>query len=298
MRAAFSACPAKFRNSYVMKKTSSGPMSVHLVFGGAYASGLEAMRRAFYERGTPLREAKTLGQEAIMSYWVRTGFTSTPEGTPKTLVRCVDAFDSYLKIFNPSEDYLRPVRLQEGLPDAAIEFSFALPIPTLYHPTSGDPLLYTGRFDMLATTNAGALYIVDDKTAGQLGKALTTSMRLKSQFTGYMWACQQYGYNPTGVVIRATQALRTKIEHAELIEQRPPFAIEWWLAQLQRDAARMIAMWETSQWDHSYDEACGSYGGCEFQDACAVEDEITYLNNFYTHRDWDPLALAKDRDAP
>jgi hypothetical protein len=286
MRAAFSACPTKFRNSYVLKRSASA-QSVHLIFGGAYAKGLETMRRAFYEQNLTLIESCEAGQKALVKYWLSTGFTSEPENTPKTLARCVQAFDSYLSHFNPSEDYLAPLTFGDS-GERAIEFSFALPIPTVFHPQTNEPLLYSGRFDMLAQSTAGALFIVDDKTAGQLGKSLSNSMRLKSQFTGYMWACQQYNYNPSGIIIRATQALKTKIEHAELVEQRPTFMVDRWLEQLVSDAKRMVSMWENDRFDHSYDEACGSYGGCEFQDACVAPNELEVLEMFGI-REWDPL---------
>lgn len=290
MRAAFSACPTKFRNSYLMKK-SAHSQSVHLIFGGAYAKGLETMRRCLYEQGRSLLEARQEGQQEIVKYWLQTGFTTEPEGTPKTLARCVQAFDSYLQYFNPSEDYLRPLQFADS-PECAIEFSFALPIPGVFHPQTGEPLLYSGRFDMLAKSGNSSIFVVDDKTAGQLGKSFTNSMRLSSQFTGYVWACEQYEYNVTGVIIRATQALKTKIEHAELVEQRPLFMVERWLEQLKRDATRMISMWEKWDFDHSFGEACGSYGGCEFQDACAAPNEEAVLG-MYAHRDWDPLRVEK-----
>lgn len=288
MNAAFSACQTKFRNSYGMKKAAHSE-SVHLVFGGAYASGLEAMRRAHYERGLGLVEAKKLGEQALVAHWLRTGFETEPEHV-KTLARCITCFDSYMNHFNPATDFLRPLRIaDEGT--CAIEFTFALPIPDVYHPQTGEPLLYSGRFDMLAEAGPGVLYIVDDKTAGQLGKSLANSMRLKSQFTGYAWACREYGYNVNGVIIRATQALKTKTEHAELIEQRPSFMIDRWLEQLKLNADAMILAWKTDFWQHSYDEACGSYGGCEFQDACASVDELSVIAMF-KDRDWDPLHVA------
>jgi hypothetical protein len=287
MNASFSACPTKFRNSFGLKKAAHSD-SIHLVFGGAYARGLEVMRRAHYEQGRSLIEAKTLGEQAILNFWLTSQMPAEPEGQTKTLPRCITAFDSYMNHFNPASDFIHPMRLAPNDPTCAIEFTFALPIPGIYHPQTGEPLLYSGRFDMLAEAAPGVLYIVDDKTAGQLGKSLSNSMRLKSQFTGYSWACREYGYNVNGVIIRATQALKTKTEHAELIEQRPNFMIDRWLEQLQLNASKMIQSWQLDFWEHSYDEACGSYGGCEFQDACASVDELAVLEMF-KDRDWDPL---------
>jgi hypothetical protein len=286
MNASFSSCATKFRNSYGIKKAAHSE-SIHLVFGGAYAKGLEEMRRSHYERGEGLLQAKQLGEQALLNHWLSTGMAAEPEGQIKTLPRCITAFDSYMNHFNPASDFLRPLKIA---PDGtcAIEFTFALPIPDVYHPQTGEPLLYSGRFDMLAEAAPGVLYIVDDKTAGQLGKSLSNSMRLKSQFTGYAWACREYGYNVNGVIIRATQALKTKTEHAELIEQRPGFLIDRWLEQLQLNCERMIQSWKLDFWEHSYDEACGSYGGCEFQDACASLNEMSVLS-MYKDREWDPL---------
>ena len=297
MRAAFSACPTKFFNSYLLKKTASSNKSVHLVFGGAYAAALEAMRQSYYgtESGN-LNAAREAGAQALVRHWHNEGYDPNPEGTPKTLANCLRAFDSYLDFWRPADDHLAPLELSAG--KFAIEFSFALPIPGIYHPETQEPLLYSGRFDMLAQGRKGALYVVDDKTAGQLGKTLTSSMRLKSQFTGYVWACQQFGYNVQHVIIRATQTLKTKIEHVELVEERPQYLIDRWLDQLRRDCTRMIFMWDNFTicdlpFDRSLDEACGSYGGCEFADACAAVNPQEYLETFYSHREWDPLSLTK-----
>ena len=50
MLATFRSCPQKFFRQYV-EHWKPKAESVHLVAGGAFASGIEAARRAFYEKG-------------------------------------------------------------------------------------------------------------------------------------------------------------------------------------------------------------------------------------------------------
>jgi hypothetical protein len=276
-------------------KRGSSEKSVHLVFGGAMARGLETVRRQFYEQAIPLDEAIEAGKLSLIQYWHEQDFPIETEKSPKSLANCILALDSYFNHFNPHDDYLTPhMYTSNGATRAAVEFSFAIPLIGTSHPTTGEPILYTGRFDMLANSRHSAgFYIVDDKTASQLGSSLAKSMRLRSQFTGYTWACQQLGYEIAGTVVRATQTLKTKIEHTEIIEQRPHHLVDRWHAQLIATIDRMIEMWRNSDFPYALDDACGSYSGCGFQDACARVDPIDTVDRFYDVREWDPLSVVK-----
>ena len=279
MRTTFDVCPTKFYYSYIENLKPKG-VSIHLHFGKCLAAGLEILRKEYYSHGD-LVEAKTRAVERILKDW---GEVEAPEKSPKTLEACILALDSYIEQYPPQEDHIQPAILN-GQP--AVEFTFALPIPGIEHPEGG-PILYTGRFDMIAE-QAGALFIFDDKTTGQLGKSWANSFTLASQFLGYKWACDQYGIKTEGDIIRGIGIYKTYFAHQMLINYRPNWQVDRWLSQLQRDVRRMIACWEVDTWDMSMGAGCNAYGGCEFLTLCTVRKPEDYIEGYYEARDWDPL---------
>jgi hypothetical protein len=143
---------------------------------------------------------------------------------------------------------------------------------------------------MLGETRSGALYIEDDKTTSQLGLNFTRSMKLRSQFTGYKWACDQLGIPARGIIIRATQVGRSGFTFAEITETRPPHLVEQWYWQLKEDVEDMVRMWERAQFSPNLDDSCGSYGGCPYLDACLSPEPDTTVSKFMVPNLWDPLA--------
>ena len=307
MRSTFASCPRKFFFQYMLKK-AAGTDSVHLVFGGAMARGLEVTRRAIWRDNLRLEEALHLGSAAIVKDWLHSSIDPEPGDSPKSLANCIKALEMYFQHFSPYDDYMRPMPFGNG--EVAVEFTFAVPLPTSLgfplHPETGLPILYTGRFDMLGETPSGMKMIVDDKTCSQLGLNFTRSMKMRSQFTGYTWACQQYGIDTSAIVVRATCIQKTQITFAELQEMRPDHMIQQWLSQLRKDVTHMIEMWKvhnymqdldgplSSGFEANLDDSCGSYGGCPYLDACLAPKPLEVINAFYKDHHWDPLAKGKE----
>ena len=281
MRSAFVACPHDFFLRYIEGWKRPGT-SAHLNFGAAFAAGLEATRIAFYERGESSPSAVAAGQSAAQNIWD----ASANSHDTKTLERCLGAISAYFRQYPPERDHLRPLRLTDGT--YGIEFSGALPLP-VSHPDTGEPLLYSGRFDMLAQMH-GQIYVEDDKTTSMLGASWSRQWRLRAQFTGYCWLAQEYGYSPQGVVVRGISILKNGYGHAEVIEQRPQHMIREWHAQLLRDITRMRACYDSGDWDKSLDAACTAYGGCTFQDVCLSHQPRKWLEATFTQEEpFDPL---------
>src|SRR5260370_40601892 len=68
MLAAFRSCPQKYFRQYVEHWKLQAP-SVHLVAGGAFASGIEAARNAFYCEGRRSSEAEAEGLAALLKHY-------------------------------------------------------------------------------------------------------------------------------------------------------------------------------------------------------------------------------------
>lgn len=287
-REQFFSCPQKFFRSTI-QKLAPAHQSVHLHFGGAYAAGLEAMRKAFYTEGKLQEEALAIGIEAAVVFF---GDYQVEEGSSKNAGSLVGALISYIDEYPLASDPIKPAKI-DGLTHA-VEFTFATPIPDCFHPVTGNPILYAGRFDMLAEFQ-GTLFVEDDKTTGQLGATWPKQWRLNSQFTGYCWAAQQYGFPVAGAIIRGQSILKKGFGHAQVIIYRPQWMIDRWLVQLQADIARMIECWKASQFDYAIGGACSHYGGCEFLSLCEKENPTPWIQTDFVNRHWDPL--AKDPEA-
>lgn len=284
MRGEFIGCPQSFFQRYILGRQKAG-RSIHLHFGSAFAKGLETFRNSFYLDGRAQDEALAAGIAAAIAAW---GDFESLDTDTKNLERLIGALEAYVAQYPPATDHVTPLRLANGT--LGTEFSFALPLP-IRHPETGEPLLYSGRFDMLAEMG-GQPYIEDDKTTSQLGALWGQQWRLRAQFTGYAWGAREFGYPIQGAIVRGISILKRGYGHAEVIEQRPQWQIERWHHQLLRDINRMIACWRDGEWDLALDSACASYGGCQFLDLCAVHEPDKWLADYET-RHYDPLAIQE-----
>lgn len=311
MLAAFRSCPHKMFRQYVQHWKPKAE-SVHLVAGGAFASGIEAARRAFFEgkayvskaergfvrlldehevekfRDSPGLEgdresAEALGLQALIDHY---GDFECPSDSAKSLERTCGALEFYFENYPLGADGMDPINLSGG--KRGIEFSFAHPLP-VNHPVTGDPILYTGRADMIADF-AGGVYIVDEKTTSSLGASWSRQWEMRAQFTGYSWACREFGIDTAGTIIRGVSILKTKYDTQQAITNRAGWELDRWLEQTCRDIERMIKQWKEGWWDFALDHACAEYGGCSMLQICKSNDPETWLPMYFEQRVWDPLA--------
>lgn len=285
MRKTFASCPGKYNYEFLHHRNLP---SIHLIAGAAFARALEVFRKSFYLHGMGEDDSLHAAILAMIEEW---GEYEAPEGAVKTLDAMIGALDYYIKTYRPADDHVQPLRTSDGL---AVEFSFAIPLPGTRHPVTGQEILYTGRFDMVGEY-AGSLYIVDEKTTTQLGAQWAKQWQLRSQFTGYCWAAQQFGHPVTGAIVRGIAIRKTGYDSAESIVYRPQWFIDRWLEQVIRDVNRATKMWENNKWDFAFDDACSAYGGCLFLDACNSPDPQPWIESLPIHK-WNPLDGAPKGD--
>jgi len=313
MLAAFRSCPQKMFRTYVQHWKPQSE-SVHLIAGGAFAKGIEVARKAYFEgirvsadisyapdaTGVEVRKvdwitadnpeigghretAEELGIAALLAAY---GDFECPSDSAKSIERTAGALEFYFNAYPLGEDGMDPIQLPNG--KRGIEYSFAHPLP-VNHPVTGDPLLYTGRSDMIAEYLNG-IYIVDEKTTSQLGASWPRQWEMRSQFTGYAWAALEDGIKTDGAIIRGVSILKTKYDTLQAITYRGDWEIERWLAQTVRDLTRMKECWEAGWWDYNMDTACGEYGGCSLLQICKSKEPEGWLESYFEQRVWDPLA--------
>lgn len=114
--------------------------------------------------------------------------------------------------------------------------------------------------------------------------------------TGNCWAASQFGHSIQGAIIRGIAPLANGTSFLMLIEQRPQWMIDRWMAQLLRDIKRMIQMWEEGAFDYDLDGSCGSYGGCDYIDLCKSANPERWIDALYEVRPWDPLAKVGEEN--
>lgn len=279
---AFRSCPQRMYRQYMEHWKPAGE-SVHLIAGGAFADGIEAARRAYFEDGADAESAVAAGLRALI---LRYGDFECPPDSAKSLERTAGALEFYFERYPLGADGATPVHFADGR--RGIEFSFAHPLP-INHPISGDPLIYTGRSDMVAEAYGG-IYIYDEKTTSSLGASWAKQWDMRSQFTGYCWAARENGLNPAGVIVRGISILKTKYDTMEVPTYRSSYEIDRWLDQTCRDIERMIEAWKSGWWDYNLDHACTEYGGCAFNTVCKSADPEAWLKTYFVPRVWDPLA--------
>ncbi len=293
MRTAWDACQRKFLLGHIYNLRKGEP-SMHLVFGGAYAKGLEVARKEFYGGNTD--KANYLGKACIAAIkeWDLQLDDPLLDET-KSLPNCLGAILYCFETWPMVDDWLTPLKNADGSP--TIEFTFALPISAI-HPKSSDPILYTGRFDMFADFQ-GAQALEDDKTASQLGNSWVNGWDLDSQITGYVWAGQQSGYpNLKTAIIRGVSILKTSFGHAQAIQYRTKWHISNWYNVLHSNLDGMLKAFSKGPeaFTPSYGQACKAYGGCPYRELCDKENWEKWIEPNFHHYVWDPLAISGVKD--
>lgn len=290
IRSNFVACEAKFHHGFIRNISPSGT-SVHLHAGGAFAHGIEATRRAFYVDGKAADEAIGKGIEELLLFY---GDYECPPESPKSAERMAGALEFYFSRYQLGSDHLVP---WTNGSETGIEFSFAIPLP-INHPQTGQPILYTGRFDMLAVDrDSGSLFVVDEKTATQLGPSWAKQWDLDAQFTGYCFGARAYGKPVAGAVVRGVSILKTKYDTVSVPIQRGNFQIDRWYKQLLRDVQRMVEIWRTNEFSYQLDKgSCGAYGGCSYAILCNTSDPERWIPVQFEPRVWHPM-LREEREA-
>lgn len=298
MLSTWRACRRKFFWSYVHSLYPTGK-SVHLIAGGAFAAGMEAARRvAFQDIGGRRPNHDDLLEAAFNAFLIEWGDYEAPEDSPKSFWNTFQALAWYLKRNPPAEDVVQPLIRADGTP--AVEYTFSIPIEEgPKHPETGDPFLFVGRFDLLGNYQ-GLPCVQDEKTTSGIGFAWMNQWKLRGQFMGYIWACQQAGIqNLNTAVVRGIAILKGEYKDAIVIEQYPQFLIDRWYEMLLHDLHEIVAAYklackldgnndEQQAYPYNFADACSSYGGCAFLTLCGVKDPKPFFSNYVRHR-WNPL---------
>lgn len=281
----FRACPKKAQYSFF--HNLGGGKSIDLHFGGAFAAGMEAARKAHFISGLSPEQSVAAGMNKALEFYG--DFDSERHDTkPKNVGTLLSAMEGYFQEWPLGSDGLVPLNGRDG-----IEFTFAIPVPGFQHPDTDEPLLYGGRFDLLGEY-LQLSSIVDEKTTSSFSSNWISQWSLRNQFLGYVWAARHYGVHVTQVIVRGVAIQVKEIKFLQALIIIPDFMLERWYIQLQHDLERFIAAYRAGYFDFNFADSCTSFGGCQFQELCKAKEPSEWFGNF-SQRNWSPL--KKDPEA-
>ncbi len=268
--------------------------SVHLNAGKAYATGLEAARRAFYIDGDHPDDAIAKGLGALWKEW---GDYQAPEDSLKSVHRMAGALEYYFHEWPLGADGAPPHKWGDNDKIHGIEFSFIEPLP-IRHPETGDPILFSGRADMVVDA-FGGVFIEDDKTTSALGPSWPKMWDMRSQFTAYCWGLRAHGIQPTGVLVRGLAILKNDYKAAQAVTYRAGWEVDRWLAQTVHDVETMIEAWANDRWSWNLDHTCTAFHTpCPFTRVCKSPDPEKWLSIYFRRSKWDPVTRTETEILP
>ena len=257
--------------------------NTNLIAGGAFAKGLEVVRKAFFNDHLPFEKALKRGQIEALIYYEE----HEPFGTSavKNVWRTVTALSAYFQAY-PIDALLTPVPLRNG--KYAIEYSFAVPTQ-VRSPETNDPILYTGRYDMLGHSPEGTVFIIDEKTSTQLGESWAVQWRMNNQMTGYIWGSQQSGLAVDWACIRGLSFLTAGYGSCEVLTHRPKWRIEKFEENLNLTLRTLVNAWQTNTWEQNLGRTCADFGGCAYLTLCESKEPEEWIPLNFKENTWNPL---------
>lgn len=296
MMGTFSSCHQKFYDEFGLGLRPA-ETSVDLHAGGVFSATLERFYREFFRNGVDTPTALGRAYATFTSEWG--GFVIRKEKHPKTPENMWAAVESYISTYPPRTDSVQPY-FSDNTP--SFEFAFAIPLdfPGFpRHPVSGDPFIYTGRFDLFGKLNGSTPCIRDEKTAQRLESNWAEKWDLRAQFLGYCWALQHLGIRCSTVVVRGVIITLKDVRQVEAIKVYPQFLIDRWFDQLRRNLIHLVVChdeymkrdgdpYRASAFDYNLGESCTAYSHCPFMPLCTSKDPESWYSTYSTKR-WNPL---------
>lgn len=280
-------CPRKYYYSMIRGITPSNT-SVHLIFGGIYASALEHFYKYRAEGDSIETATRAVVRKAIIDSWDHdAGHAIHFDDTKKTRANLIRTIVWYIEQFAiESEDGLVTYHLQSGAP--AVELSFALEFST--------NIVYCGHLDRVVQMG-DSLYVMDQKTTGgTVGTYFFNNFSPSNQMSGYAFAGKAVLHSPvSGVIIDAAQIAINFTRFERGITTRSKNQLEEWfentvsfihsfqsLAEFAGDDERKWPMNPNS---------CGNYGGCPFRVLCSRDPRVreNFIKSDFKAHDWDPI---------
>lgn len=285
-------CPMKFFYQYCMN-LSPVSKSIHLHAGGAFAHGIETVRKSFYLNKLPLDQALYDGWRSFINYWGT--YDEVPlegSGSYKDFINVSAALFDYFRNYDPRTDYIQPFIKHDGSP--AVEFTFSIPLP-INHPDTGEPLIYAGRCDMIGQYQ-GSVCGVDEKTSYAFAQDWSKNFSMRGQFIGYTWAMQSFDIPVNMFIVRGIAIQQKSIKHLEAILTFPQWQIDRWYQEMLLKVQNLVDCWKRKDFPLNYGNECAAYSGCPMIDLCQSNHPEAWTDTFAI-RKWNPLDVGQVKES-
>lgn len=270
--------------------------SVHLLFGGHFATALEhyykhiaegmesnealievvweALRNTWeYKLDAEGNKVLNANGDPIGAPWMPADANKTREALIRSIVWYVDQFE---------DDPIKVVTLANGKP--AVEYSFKLPVD--------DGIVLCGHIDRLVDY-AGDYYCMDQKTTSStITERFFEQFKPNMQMSLYSFAGKAiYNLPVKGVIIDGAQIAVGFTRFQRGFTFRSSADLDEWY----QDTMALIGTIQKAARENIFpgnSASCGNYGGCEFRKVCQQSPDVrgNFLRGDYVQEEqWNPL---------
>ena len=294
-------CPKKYYYTMI-ENWRYRESSVHLKFGGVFASALELYHKEL-ARGSDhdqaLDAAVALTEAETWNFPSENDLAqgADPAGTPwepreddkhkniKNRPNLLRTVIWYLEEYR--DDPAKTVILSNGVPAVELSFRFDIDAET---PTGRNYML-SGHLDRVVDF-CGERYVMDQKTSAQtISSYWFRQFSPDVQFTLYTLAAKvAFDTKVSGVIIDAAQIAVGFTAFSRGITMRSEAQLEEWLANTKEYFRAAERYAESGKYPMNL-KSCGNYGGCPFRDVCSSEPKIrqNILETKFEKQIWNPL---------
>lgn len=287
----FKTCPRKYLLSVVFGYQRAVE-NVHLVFGLLVHGAIERFHHG-KARGLSHDEALDFALDwALRETWDKgLGRAWASGDSNKNRLTLVRTLVWYLDQYG--EDALVTSIRADGRPAVELSFSFESGYKSRL---TGEPILFCGHLDRLATMN-GVPYIPDCKTTKHsLDPRYWAQFNPSNQFGMYDLAgAVTLGQPSKGIIVDGMQVLVNSTRFARFLISKDEATREEWLEGAGWWLEGMESCVEKKSWPMN-DKACDMYGGCQFREICSRSPNARqqWLDGSFKRRVWDPLQRRGD----
>lgn len=273
-------CPRKYYYTMIAQ-IQPAELSVHLRFGGLYATALEHFYKHRAE-GKSIDESLLLVvKEAMLATWTDNG----PEafGHPaKSRFGLIRSIVWYVDQFGEESDAgIQTHHLANGKPAVELSFSFEI----------SDDIMFCGHLDRVVTY-AGQKYVMDQKTTGgTIGPYFFDQFRMDNQMSLYTLAGQAILNSPIkGVLIDGAQIAVGFTRFERGFTYRTKEQLDEWLETALEIIHRTRSYTALGKFPMNL-SACGNYGGCPFKKICETtpSHRAEVIKAEFRPKLWDPI---------
>lgn len=279
-------CPRYYAYSILWGFSPKGT-SVHLAFGGLYATALENFYKLRAEGLSHDDALRSVVREAMLATWDADESRAIDWGdSKKTRSSLIRTIVWYLEEFgDESEQALKTYHLADGTPAVELSFSFQMT----------DDIVLCGHLDRVSIFD-DQKWVVDQKTTGQtLSDYWARNFNPDTQFTLYSLAGKIVLDEPVrGVIVDGAQIAVGFSRFQRFYSMRTQAQIDDWWHGTEHIIAVTQHLTERAKSPDDFPmntESCGNYGGCAFRAVCSAAPRIrpNILATDFTQRVWDPL---------